>query len=181
MAIEPWQLVDSQIVFDHRWYRLRQDTVRLPDGRIIDDYFVSVRPDIVVVFALTDDNRVPFVRQFRQGLGEVTLELPAGFITTEPPEVGAERELLEETGYRCASLRQTAAVASDASRHTNRIYTFLGTGAVPIAAQDLDETEGSAGVEVELIARERILSLVRAGEIVAMSSLVAIYRAFDEL
>ena len=44
MPLTPWEPLATELVVDHRWYRLRRDTVRLPSGRIVDDYFVSERP-----------------------------------------------------------------------------------------------------------------------------------------
>ncbi|MEO1123540.1 MAG: NUDIX hydrolase, partial [Cyanobacteria bacterium J06639_16] len=95
-----WTLLRSRLVFDHRWYKVRQDEVRLPNGEIIDDYFVSVRPDVALVLPITVDREVIFVHQYRHGAGEVLLELPAG--TFDPQQEAAEtaalRELQEETG-----------------------------------------------------------------------------------
>ena len=57
----PWRILDSHNAFEHRWYVLRRDTVELPDGGVIDDYFVSVRPEVVVVGSFI------MVRQYQHG------------------------------------------------------------------------------------------------------------------
>ncbi len=181
MAIQPWKTLASKLAFEHHWYNLRQDCVELPDGQVLDDYFVSLRPDLVVVFAATASNHVIFVRQFRQGIGHTTLELPAGFFHNEKALEAAQRELLEETGYQCSALSQIGCIATDASRHNNYLYTFLGTEAHKVAEQSLDPTEEGAGVEVVLIPFSEVLPRVRSGEIFAMSTVATIYRAFDEL
>jgi ADP-ribose pyrophosphatase len=181
MAIQPWKTLSSKLAFEHPWYNLRQDRIELPDGQILDDYFVSLRPDIAVVFAVTASNHVLFVKQFRQGVGHTTLELPAGFFHDEKALEAAQRELLEETGHQCNALSQIGCIASDASRHNNYIYSFLGTEAQKVAEQSLDPTEQGAGVEVVLIPFSEVLPRVRSGEIFAMSTVATIYRAFDEL
>ena len=38
--MKSWKILHSDTVFQHEWYTLRQDTVQLPDGSIVDDYFV---------------------------------------------------------------------------------------------------------------------------------------------
>ena len=78
--MEAWNILKSETVFEHRWYTLRQDWVQLPDGRLLDDYFVSVRPDVVLILAVTPDGHVPLVRQYKHGVQKILLELPGGFI-----------------------------------------------------------------------------------------------------
>jgi ADP-ribose pyrophosphatase len=56
--MKSWKILHSHTVFQHAWYTLRQDTVQLPDGSIVDDYFVSVRRNIVLIFAITADQQV---------------------------------------------------------------------------------------------------------------------------
>ena len=80
MLMDAWKIQKSEMAIDHRWYKLRRDWVELPDGRAIDDYFVSVRPDVVLILALTPDGNVPLVRQYKHGVQKVLLELPGGFI-----------------------------------------------------------------------------------------------------
>src|ERR1700722_60983 len=82
--LTPWDSLATEIVVDHRWYRLRRDTVRLPSGRVIDDYFVSESADVVLVFAVTAGECVVFVRQWKQGRRAFLTELPGG--VCEPGE-----------------------------------------------------------------------------------------------
>ncbi|MGB7249879.1 MAG: hypothetical protein WBC73_13155, partial [Phormidesmis sp.] len=68
-SVQKWTTLRSTMVFDHRWYRLRQDVVSLPNGQVVDDYFVSMRPDIATVLPITASGEVVFVRQYRHGIG----------------------------------------------------------------------------------------------------------------
>jgi ADP-ribose diphosphatase len=182
MSVEPWTTLQSDLVFDHRWYKLRRDTVRLPSGDILDDYFVSVRPEIAIIFAVTPDDEVLFVRQYRQGVRAMTLELPGGTFDAESGNEAAERELLEETGYRCSQLTLLNSVYADASKNSNQVHTFLGTQALHISDQHLDENEAvSGGVDVVLLPLSELRVKVHTGEIKNESTVLAIYRASEVL
>lgn len=94
--------VASATVHRGKFLTLKQDIVRLPDGKQTGREYV-VHPGAVMMIPLFSDGTVLMERQFRYPIGEVMLEFPAGKLD---PEEGAqrcgERELLEETGYSAA-------------------------------------------------------------------------------
>lgn len=84
--------------FHGRVFNVHADTVRLPDGSSAGRELV-VHPGGVCVAAITDEDCLLTVRQFRYGAGEVLLELPAGKLEPgENPDDAVRRELAEETG-----------------------------------------------------------------------------------
>ena len=181
MTIEKWALLDSVLVFGHRWYQLRRDTVRLPDGTVVDDYFVSVRPEVAMVFPLTPDGDVIFVRQYKHGAQAITIELPGGTFRHELPEDAARRELIEETGYTPGELIPLGWIWEDPTRNTSRVHMFLALGCRSTGRQELQDLEGSAGIEVVPVPLADVLPRVRRGEIRAMSASSTILCALDEL
>jgi 8-oxo-dGTP pyrophosphatase MutT (NUDIX family) len=179
MALTPWDSLATEVVVDHRWYRLRRDTVRLPSGRIVDDYYVSERADIVLVFAVTPQDQVVFVCQWKQGRRAFLTELPGGMIDEgEEPRVAAVRELGEETGYECDALRELGRFEPDPTKSSNAIVAFLGTGARCAAEPVWDEQEE---LEVRLLPVASLRAAIRAGEITAAGSVATVYRVLDEL
>jgi ADP-ribose pyrophosphatase len=170
--IEKWVTLSSKMAFDHRWYQLRQDTVALPNGEIIDDFFVSLRPDIVMVLPITAQGDVVFVRQYRHGIGEILLELPAG--TTEPGEVPlavAQRELAEETGYGASEWAAIASFYKSPVKQNNRIHVFKAQPAHLKGQQQLDITED---IEVVLTPIAEIPALIASGEICVTDTITAL-------
>lgn len=180
-TLQPWQLISSEFVFQHRWYTLRRDRIQLPNGKVIDDYFVSVRPDVVVILALTPEDEILLVKQYKHGVGQITLELPGGVIDDEDPHQAAARELREETGFACEQWISAGKVFSNPTKDTNCIYLFVGTGAVRVGDPCLDENEAAGGMGVEQRSIPEIMEAIEEGEIMTQASLMAIYRGLGIL
>lgn len=175
MKPEPWRLISSQIAYKGKWYTLRRDTVKLPGGTVIDDYYVSVRPEIVTVFAITPRQEVVFVKQYKHAIGRITIELPGGIVNSnEPFQEAASRELEEETGYKCTRLEKIATLFDDPSRNTNCAHVFYAEAAFQ-GNQQLDELEAQGGLEVVLIPLNEVKEQLRNGTITAMFTVAAIY------
>ncbi|QDA58590.1 NUDIX hydrolase [Hymenobacter jejuensis] len=178
--IQPWETLKSDIVFDHKWYQLRRDYVRLPNGLELDDYFVSVRRNVALTFPLTDDNHVIFVRQYKHGVQDILIELPGGVIDegeTEPIEA-AKRELLEETGYASDNMQFLLQVADNPTKDTNKIYFFLARNAHQVSAQNLDRTEN---IEVVKVPVADVEGMIISGQIRVSGSVALCLLALKEL
>lgn len=98
---ECWSLVENRKVFeaDNR-LRIHRQTLCLPDNRIVEDYYQIDLPSFAAIYAVTEQDQVLLLRQYKHGVGQVCLTLPGGQIDPgEDAEFSARRELLEETGY----------------------------------------------------------------------------------
>jgi ADP-ribose pyrophosphatase len=124
--------VDSSgIVFETEWFNVERqhyDNIKVLQGK---PYYRINTPDGVIVLALTPDNKIVLVEQFRPALGRRTLELPAGTIDPgETPEEAVARELYEETGFICQRLTHLKNGQLMSSRLNARLFSFVGVGAV---------------------------------------------------
>lgn len=146
--LQHWTTLESTPVFEHRWYRLLRERVSLPSGAELDDYFVSDREDVAIVFAVTKDGQALLVRQYKQGARELMTEVPAGFFhQDEDPLEAAQRELLEETGFSAGKWTLLQVTRDNPTKDNNRFYLFLAEDCEPVAHAEWDATE-----EIELLA-----------------------------
>ncbi|GAC1443548.1 MAG: NUDIX hydrolase [Vulcanimicrobiaceae bacterium] len=177
----PWRVVDSKIVIESPFFRLRCDQIELSDGTRVGDYYVRESRGFAVVFAVTPDDRVVLVRQYKHGIAEVVLELPAGGIDPgETPSACAARELAEETGYVSApgDLTLLRSFILDPTSSTTRYHLYLARDARPLATLKFDPLEDIA---IELVTFTELRRYVRDGTIAVGSQLAAIYHALDVL
>ena len=123
-------MLTSEYLAREPWYTVRVDRVQLPSGTIIPKYWISEYPPWVNVVAVTADERVVLIRQYRHGIGGVHFEIPAG--ATDPGdtslESAARRELLEETGYSGGTWSPWMTLSANPALQNNLTYTFLAEG-----------------------------------------------------
>jgi ADP-ribose pyrophosphatase len=174
-----WRRRASRYVVDSPYMRLRADEVELPDGTIVPNYYVRESRGFVTILALTGDDRVVLVRQYRYGADAIHLELPAGMLLDdEEPRDCALRELAEETGYAVEHCELAAAYFPEPVRSTARAYVYIGSGARRVRAPQPDRTEH---LEVELAPVASFRAMLADGRIDAGASIAAGYRALDHL
>jgi 8-oxo-dGTP pyrophosphatase MutT (NUDIX family) len=175
-----WQVMRRERLVDDAWLRVDREDIALPDGRRLDGYYIVHQRAFAMVFAVTVASEVVLVRQYKHGVGQITLELPAGYIEggDASPAEAVGRELAEETGYTAATIRPLGTLICDPTRSMQRGYVFLATGCQQTDDQRLDPAER---IEVILATPARVHELVVSGEIAVQSSIAAIYLGLTAL
>jgi ADP-ribose pyrophosphatase len=169
----PWETLGSRdLVHRPPWLRLWVDRVRLPNGRVVEEYHQIATPDYAVIFAQTSDGRIVAERMYKHGLRRVVLSLPAGMIEAkEEPLAAARRELLEETGYAADSWRYLGMFAADSNYGMGRAHLFSAAGARQVRqphAGDLEE------IDVLLVTMDELMAAVREGRVASLPNISAI-------
>ncbi len=178
--IAKWKQLDSRFILNHQWCKVRQDKIELPNGVIIDDFFVNIRPDVALVLALTPNQEIVFVDQYRHGIGEVLLELPGG--TFDPVKENAEkaaiRELTEETGYVAESLVKLTTLYDNPVKDTNSIHLFFASNVRPLTVPQLDITEE---INIVLVPVSEVMQYIKQGKICVAGTVAALFLGLKQL
>ena len=136
-APEHWPVTSSADLGHGTLVRLRRDVVRMPDGDEVGRDILE-HPGAVAVLALDDDERVLMIRQYRHPVGRLLWEIPAGLrdVAGEPLHVTAQRELVEEAGYRAARWQVLTDAFSSPGISTERLRIFLARGLAEVPAAE---------------------------------------------
>lgn len=171
--LEPWKVLQSEIVFHNKWVTIQRDTVKLPNGSQIDDYYLNVRPEVVVTLPITKEGKAIMVRQYKHGGKEILLEFPGGVFEAEKetPLEGGLREMREETGYYSGEMVYLGKVFDDPTKDTNCLHFFLGKNAYKKFEPEPDPTENIEVIEVPF---EEIPELIKANKM-RVCGAIAIY------
>ena len=148
-----WEEVSCEHIVSDEWIDIRKSAYRFPDGSVFEPFYSYSRRDFVVIVATDTDGNYICVRQYRQGIGQVTTEFVAGGIErsdgkqyggpedAEDALDAAKRELAEETGYGSDEWSFLMKIPSNATIADNHAYLFVAKNCRRIQDQSLDETE----------------------------------------
>ncbi|HMI05248.1 MAG TPA: NUDIX hydrolase [Pedobacter sp.] len=179
MEILKWKKLSSKYLVREKWATLRVDTCDLLNGTIKDDYYVLEYPNWVNAVALTAENKIILVRQYRHGGDIISLEVPGGVIDgDEAPESAIKRELLEETGYSFTDAKLIATTYPNPATANNLTYTYLLTGGIKTHQQHLDEHEI---LNVEEYTVEEVKQLLKDNKIAQALHAAALFYGLMEL
>lgn len=164
-----WETLKSETLLSDYHVAVHKNTVELPDGAIIDDFYTVTIPDAAMVAAITPDGQLLLKSEYRYACGEEVIECPAGMFEPEEtdPLVVAKRELLEETGYTSDDWTYLGPTLESTSKLTNSMHLFIARNVVPTASQHLDPNEH---LDVMKVSMEAAVEMVMGGIIKANST-----------
>ena len=156
MSLFEEKTLSSEKIFAGKVVSLQVDEVELPNGKTTKRELIK-HPGAVAIIAVTEENKMVMVEQFRKALEKSIIEIPAGKLEKdEKPEICAKRELEEETGYDCESLELIASFYTSPGFADEIVHVYLAKG--------LSKKQNAAGLDEDEFVHQMELTLVQALE-----------------
>ncbi|MDQ0225019.1 NUDIX hydrolase [Metabacillus niabensis] len=155
--------ISSKEIFKGRVIDLYVEEVQLPNGNKSTREIVK-HPGAVAVIAITPENKIVMVEQFRKPLGRTIVEIPAGKLEKgEKPEVTAKRELEEETGYTCTDLRPLISFYTSPGFADELVHLFITEKLVKL--KELAQLDEDEFLDVKEVTLEEAMEMVQNQQI----------------
>lgn len=137
-----WKILSSEIIEKNEWLTVRKDSCETTNGKKVDDYYVVEIPDVCCTVALTKEQIIILVKEYKHGVQQEIMQLPCGYIGKgESPLKAAQRELLEETGYATTQWTPLGRFAGSPGKLNHYYHFFLAENVEKVQEPQLDPIE----------------------------------------
>ena len=171
-----WHLERREVLNTNKWYRFIHDQGTTDKGKNFEYFFIASEWSCLAV-ALTEDNQLILVRQYRYPINQSSLEVPGGMREAGlTPEELIKKEFLEETGYEAKSCQSIGKFYSAPAICNDLVNIFLLRDCIKVSEQHLEDSE--LGMEVDLYPVDQVYEMVQDGEITHSLTLAALLLAW---
>lgn len=169
--MQEWKRLKRELVYEGSIIKYYRDTVQVPNGNVVEWDFIGHNGAAAVV-PVTDDGKILMVRQYRNALDRMTLEIPAGGLNgaDEPTMTAAARELEEETGYCSKELSFLISLNTTVAFCNEKIDVYVARN-LTASHQHLDEDEF---IDVVAMDVEELTKMIYEGKLMDSKTVAAI-------
>lgn len=160
-----WKSLSSEYVFDTKWFKVKKEVVKLPTGKVLNDYYVVEGEELIAILAIDSNNNVLLVKQYRHAIGEVTIDLPGGGIEKNEQLIdAAKRELAEETGMIAGHLEKLLTYYPDPGRTACLKHIFFASD-LKKDVENLYSQDDSEDISLVSMPLKDVLKGMKSGEL----------------
>ena len=173
--MEKWKTDRSETLLDTEWVKVCRDSVRLPNGQEIDDFYTVTIRDAAAIVAVDEAGNLILKNEYRYCYGRSLIEVPAGTFEADETDglAVAKRELLEETGYVSDEWQYLGETVESSAKLTNYMHIYFANHCRKVSGQRLDATEE---LDVLVVPLKQAVDMVMDNEICCNSSAHGILR-----
>jgi 8-oxo-dGTP pyrophosphatase MutT (NUDIX family) len=176
-AVTRWQESRAERLLECRVFDVERSHTTSPVDGSAHTFYRLQAPDWAQIVPVTRDGEIVMVRQYRHGAKDIVLEIPAGQVDPgERPAEAAERECLEETGYRARNAQLLIDVNPNPALFANRLHAYYALDVEPVDEIQNTVTEQT---EVVLVPRADLVTVLREGGIDHALVAMALWRFLD--
>ena len=175
-----WSCYNTEQLLDLSICQIMTHKAQNPRTQKEAPFYVLKMPDWVIILALKSNQELIFVKQFRHGIRDITLEFPAGLVDLhENPLDAAKRELREETGFTAQQWKKIGTLHPNPAIQDNQCHIYLAQNLHQTGTLELDEEED---IELKTCRSETIPQMVQDGILTHSLTVAAyfLYREFKE-
>lgn len=176
--IKEWEIIESNVDRDYKIFKIKAVQAISPRTNNTGQFYTIETNDWVNIIAVTENQEIVMIKQYRHGSQEVTLEIPGGLVDDEHHQEAALRELLEETGYAGENVQYLGAVNPNPAIFNNLCHTYLVDKVRKVSSKNLDPNED---IDVIHIPVSEIPSLIEKGVIAHALVVVAFHLYFSKV
>jgi ADP-ribose pyrophosphatase len=175
-----WETVSRITILKHsKFLTVESHTIKLPDGKIIQDWPWLIIPDAAIVIAVTEDNQFLCFRQTKYAVAGTSLAPVGGMLEpNETPLHAAKRELLEEMGYEAPDWFDLGNYILDPNRGIATMYLYLALNARQTAMPNSDDLEDQ---ELLFLSRNEMEQALKTGEFKVLAWAAAVAFALNRM
>ena len=181
MSSFEWEILNSELIFEAKpWLSIKKETIKLPDGKVVNDFYQIEQPDYVEIVALNKAKLIQGLWHYKHGVRKEHLGLPAGYLEQgEKPLAAAQRELLEECGLCSDTWLKLGEFVLEGNRTQAKGHFYMAldckTSSVQLPSDDMEESR------MDWLSIEAWLEHIANGNVAVIGAATAILLADREL
>ena len=168
--LRKWQQINTRQCCKNSWIRVREDVVKLPDGKELDSFIVVEYCGAVGILAI-EESRILLVRQYRYAIDKFTWEIPAGaLLGKDRIEESARSELLEEAGFTASSISRFYGYYPSPGSSNEVIHLVVAKR----LEKSREQNDKPKLFQVKWVGLDEVLPMISGGEISHSPTIVAV-------